>query len=96
MAPITSELLSLLPPHPHPAPAPRHQRIQKPPKAKPSLTRRVGTLANTLSQHAMQTAGWALRQGHSLAMWIPGVAPLVRVWTPPEPPHPGPCNPEAF
>ncbi|XP_013013954.1 perilipin-1 isoform X1 [Cavia porcellus] len=58
------------------APAPRHQRIQKPPKAKPSLTRRVGTLANTLSQHAMQTAGWALRQGHSLAMWIPGVAPL--------------------
>ncbi|XP_004852827.1 perilipin-1 isoform X2 [Heterocephalus glaber] len=58
------------------APVPGRQQTQKPPKAKPSLTRRVGTLANTLSQHAMQTTSWALKQGHSLAMWIPGVAPL--------------------
>ncbi|KFO34606.1 Perilipin-1 [Fukomys damarensis] len=58
------------------APAPGRQRIQKPPKAKPSLSRRVGTLANTLSRQAMQTTSWALKQGHSLAMWIPGVAPL--------------------
>uniref|UniRef100_A0A8C2VUU9 Perilipin n=1 Tax=Chinchilla lanigera TaxID=34839 RepID=A0A8C2VUU9_CHILA len=58
------------------APAPGRQRIQKPPKAKPSLPRRVGTLANTLSRHAMQTTAWALKQGHSLAMWIPGMAPL--------------------
>lgn len=58
------------------APAPGHQGAQKPPKAKPSLVSRVGTLANTLSRHTMQTTAWALKQGHSLAMWIPGVAPL--------------------
>ncbi|ELW62804.1 Perilipin-1 [Tupaia chinensis] len=58
------------------APAPGRQRAQKPPKAKPSLVSRVGTLANTLSQHAMQTTARVLRQGHALAMWIPGVAPL--------------------
>ncbi|XP_023566110.1 perilipin-1 isoform X3 [Octodon degus] len=58
------------------ATAPGRQQIQKPPKAKPSLPRRVGILANTLSRHAMQTTAWALKQGHSLAMWIPGVAPL--------------------
>ena len=46
---------------------------------KPSLVRRVSTLANTLSRHTMQTTAWALKQGHSLAMWIPGVAPLVSV-----------------
>ncbi|XP_008851033.1 perilipin-1 [Nannospalax galili] len=58
------------------ASAPGHQRAQKAPRAKPSLMRRVGTLANTLSQHTMQSTAWALKQGHSLAMWIPGVAPL--------------------
>ncbi|KAM5292187.1 perilipin-1 [Ctenodactylus gundi] len=59
-----------------PAPASGHQRAQKSPKAKPSLARRAGTLASRLSHHAMQTTAWALKQGHSLAMWIPGVAPL--------------------
>uniref|UniRef100_A0A8C5L8H6 Perilipin n=1 Tax=Jaculus jaculus TaxID=51337 RepID=A0A8C5L8H6_JACJA len=59
-----------------PAPAPGRQRAQKVPKAKPSLLSRVGTLANTLSQQTMQTTAWALKQGHALAMWIPGVAPL--------------------
>ncbi|XP_071464738.1 perilipin-1 isoform X3 [Marmota flaviventris] len=58
------------------ASVPGHQGAQKPPKAKPSLVSRVGTLANTLSRHTMQTTAWALKQGHSLAMWIPGVAPL--------------------
>ncbi|KAM5175789.1 perilipin-1 isoform 3-T11 [Callospermophilus lateralis] len=58
------------------ASVPGHQGAQKPPKAKPSLVSRVGTLANTLSRHTMQTTVWALKQGHSLAMWIPGVAPL--------------------
>ncbi|KAM4826265.1 perilipin-1 [Thomomys bottae] len=58
------------------APAPGHAQTQKAPRAKPSLARRVGALANTLSRHTLQTTAWALRQGHSLAMWIPGVAPL--------------------
>ncbi|KAF7466960.1 perilipin-1 isoform X1 [Marmota monax] len=58
------------------ASVPGHQGAQKPPKAKPSLVSRMGTLANTLSRHTMQTTAWALKQGHSLAMWIPGVAPL--------------------
>uniref|UniRef100_A0A8C6HGX7 Perilipin n=1 Tax=Mus spicilegus TaxID=10103 RepID=A0A8C6HGX7_MUSSI len=58
------------------APSSGRQRTQKAPKAKPSLVRRVSTLANTLSRHTMQTTAWALKQGHSLAMWIPGVAPL--------------------
>ncbi|KAM7330622.1 perilipin-1 [Alexandromys fortis] len=58
------------------APTSGRQRDQKTPKAKPSLVRRVSTLANTLSRHTMQTTAWALKQGHSLAMWIPGVAPL--------------------
>lgn len=40
---------------------------------------RVGALANTLSRHAFQTTAQALRQGYALAMWIPGVAPLVSV-----------------
>ncbi|KAB1257445.1 Perilipin-1, partial [Camelus dromedarius] len=53
-----------------------HQHSQKPPKAKPSLMSRVGALANTLSQHTLQTTARALKQGHALAMWIPGVAPL--------------------
>nr|XP_035159703.2 perilipin-1 isoform X3 [Callithrix jacchus] len=57
-------------------PAPGHQQAQKPPKAKPSLVRRVGALTNTLSRHTMQTVARALEQGHTLAMWIPGVAPL--------------------
>ncbi|XP_010985044.3 perilipin-1 isoform X1 [Camelus dromedarius] len=57
-------------------PAPGHQHSQKPPKAKPSLMSRVGALANTLSQHTLQTTARALKQGHALAMWIPGVAPL--------------------
>ncbi|XP_037367318.1 perilipin-1 [Talpa occidentalis] len=57
-------------------PAPGHQRGQQPPKAKPSLVSRVGTLANTLSQHTFQTTARVLKQGHALAMWIPGVAPL--------------------
>ncbi|XP_040825571.1 perilipin-1 [Ochotona curzoniae] len=56
--------------------SPGRQQDQKPPKTKPSLLRRVGALANTLSQHGMQSTAWALRQGHALAMWIPGVAPL--------------------
>ncbi|XP_032325280.1 perilipin-1 isoform X5 [Camelus ferus] len=58
-------------------PAPGHQHSQKPPKAKPSLMSRVGALANTLSQHTLQTTARALKQGHALAMWIPGVAPLL-------------------
>ncbi|XP_045417668.1 perilipin-1 [Lemur catta] len=58
------------------APAPGDQQAQKPPKAKPSLVSRVGALTNTLSGHAMQTTGRVLKQGHALAMWIPGVAPL--------------------
>ncbi|XP_011841735.1 PREDICTED: perilipin-1 [Mandrillus leucophaeus] len=58
------------------APAPGHQQAQKSPKAKPSLMSRVGALTNTLSQHTMQTMARALEQGHTLAMWIPGVAPL--------------------
>ncbi|KAG3262573.1 perilipin-1 isoform X2 [Ictidomys tridecemlineatus] len=58
------------------ASVPGHQGAQKPPKAKPSLVSRVGTLANTLSRNTMQTTAWALKQGYSLAMWIPGVAPL--------------------
>ncbi|XP_052570706.1 perilipin-1 [Peromyscus californicus insignis] len=58
------------------APGSGRQRAQKAPKVKPSLARRVSNLANTLSRHTMQTTAWALKQGHSLAMWIPGVAPL--------------------
>ena len=61
------------------APAPGHQHAQKPPGAKPGLVSRVGTLANTLSQHTFQTTARALKQGQALAMWIPGVAPLVSV-----------------
>ncbi|XP_077796431.1 perilipin-1 isoform X2 [Macaca mulatta] len=57
-------------------PAPGHQQAQKSPKAKPSLMSRVGALTNTLSRHTMQTMARALEQGHTLAMWIPGVAPL--------------------
>lgn len=40
---------------------------------------RVGALANTVSQHTFQTTVRVLKQGHALAMWIPGVAPLVSV-----------------
>ncbi|KAG5198028.1 hypothetical protein R6Z07F_015524 [Ovis aries] len=58
------------------APAPGLQDAQKPPKAKPSFVSRVGALANTLSRHTFQTTARALKQGHALAMWIPGVAPL--------------------
>ncbi|XP_077935010.1 perilipin-1 isoform X2 [Halichoerus grypus] len=58
------------------APAPGQQQAQKPSKAKPSLMHRVGALASTLSQHTFQTTARALKQGHALAMWIPGVAPL--------------------
>uniref|UniRef100_A0A0G2JTP6 Perilipin n=1 Tax=Rattus norvegicus TaxID=10116 RepID=A0A0G2JTP6_RAT len=58
------------------APSSGRQKMQKAPKAKPSLLRRVSTLANTLSRHTMQTTARALKRGHSLAMWIPGVAPL--------------------
>uniref|UniRef100_A0A8D1C3T7 Perilipin 1 n=1 Tax=Sus scrofa TaxID=9823 RepID=A0A8D1C3T7_PIG len=58
------------------ASAPGHQHGQKPPKAKPSLVSRVGTLASTISQHTFQATSRALKQGHALAMWIPGVAPL--------------------
>lgn len=65
-------------------PAPGRQGAPKPPKAKPSLVGRVGALANTLSQHTLQTTARVLKQGHALAMWIPGVAPLVSV---PQPSH---------
>ncbi|XP_057350707.1 perilipin-1 isoform X3 [Manis pentadactyla] len=58
------------------APAPGHQQAQKPLKAQQSLVSRVGALANTLSRHTFQTTAQALKQGHALAMWIPGVAPL--------------------
>lgn len=58
------------------APAPGLQQAQEPPKTKGSLVSRVGTLANTLSQHTFQTTARVLKQGHALAMWIPGVAPL--------------------
>ncbi|XP_012588133.1 PREDICTED: perilipin-1 [Condylura cristata] len=50
--------------------------VWKPPQAPPSLVSRVGVLANTLSQHTFQTAARVLKQGHALAMWIPGAAPL--------------------
>ncbi|KAL1774668.1 perilipin-1 [Sigmodon hispidus] len=66
----------LLPSKEESATASGRQRAQKAPKTKPSLVRRVSTLANTLSRHTMQTTAWALKKGHSLAMWIPGVAPL--------------------
>ncbi|XP_016072656.1 PREDICTED: perilipin-1 [Miniopterus natalensis] len=58
------------------APAPGCQQAQKSPKTKPSLVSRVGSLANTLSRHTLQTTAQVLKQGHALAMWIPGVAPL--------------------
>uniref|UniRef100_A0A2I3GAL0 Perilipin 1 n=1 Tax=Nomascus leucogenys TaxID=61853 RepID=A0A2I3GAL0_NOMLE len=58
------------------APAPGHQQAQKSPKAKPSLMSRVGALTNTLSRYTMQTMARALEQGHTVAMWIPGVVPL--------------------
>ncbi|XP_073083081.1 perilipin-1 isoform X2 [Manis javanica] len=58
------------------ASAPGHQQAQKPLKAQQSLVSRVGALANTLSRHTFQTTAQALKQGHALAMWIPGVAPL--------------------
>ncbi|XP_016007072.2 perilipin-1 isoform X1 [Rousettus aegyptiacus] len=56
--------------------APGRPRTQKSPKTKPSLVTRVGALANTVSQHTFQTTVRVLKQGHALAMWIPGVAPL--------------------
>ncbi|XP_012790191.2 perilipin-1 [Sorex araneus] len=58
------------------APTSGNQQTQKPPKAKPNLMARVGALANTVTQHTFQTTARALKQGHALAMWIPGVAPL--------------------
>ncbi|XP_029808157.1 perilipin-1 [Suricata suricatta] len=58
------------------APAPGRQPAQKPPKGQRSLGSRVGALASTLSQHTLQTTARVLKQGHALAMWIPGVAPL--------------------
>ncbi|XP_015418718.1 PREDICTED: perilipin-1 [Myotis davidii] len=58
------------------APAPGRQQAQKPPKTNRSLMSRVGNLANTVSQHTFQTTKQVLKQGHALAMWIPGVAPL--------------------
>ncbi|CAK6442439.1 unnamed protein product [Pipistrellus nathusii] len=58
------------------APVPGRPQAQKPPKADRSLASRVGTLANTISQHTLQTTKQVLKQGHALAMWIPGVAPL--------------------
>ena len=76
--PLSPSLICFLP-YLYLAPSSGRQRTQKAPKAKPSLVRRVSTLANTLSRHTMQTTAWALKQGHSLAMWIPGVAPLVSV-----------------
>ncbi|XP_062946888.1 perilipin-1 [Cynocephalus volans] len=58
------------------APVPGRHQAQKPPKGKPTLGSRVRALANTLSRQTMQTTTWALKEGHALAMWIPGVAPL--------------------
>ncbi|XP_036211704.1 perilipin-1 [Myotis myotis] len=58
------------------APVPGRQQAQKPPKTNRSLMSRVGNLANTVSQHTFQTTKQVLKQGHALAMWIPGVAPL--------------------
>lgn len=57
---------------------------------------RVGALANTVSQHTFQTTVGVLKQGHALAMWIPGVAPLVSVCPPlsPSVSHPTPPHPE--
>ncbi|XP_075413563.1 perilipin-1 [Tenrec ecaudatus] len=58
-------------------PGPGHPRTQKKSaKDKPSLMKRVGALANTLSQQTFQTTAWALKQGHAAAMWVPGVATL--------------------
>lgn len=62
-----------------PAPAPGRQHPGTPPKTKPSLMSRVGALADTLSRHTFQTTAQVLRQGHALAMWVPGVSPLVSV-----------------
>lgn len=53
---------------------------------------RVGALANTVSQHTFQTTIRALKQGHALAMWIPGVAPLVSACLLPPTPQ-VPCSP---
>ncbi|XP_037000912.2 perilipin-1 [Artibeus jamaicensis] len=58
------------------APAPERQHPRTPPKTKPSLVSRVGALANTLSRHTLQTTAQVLKQGHALAMWVPGVSPL--------------------
>ncbi|XP_054433540.1 perilipin-1 [Pteronotus mesoamericanus] len=67
----------LLPPaNEEPGSAPGRPDPRKPPKAKPSLLRRVGALANTLSQHTFQTTAQVLKQGHALAMWVPGLSPL--------------------
>ncbi|KAF3818032.1 hypothetical protein GH733_014904 [Mirounga leonina] len=76
LLPSAKEGFPCFPPKSHPAPAPGQQQAQKPPKAKPSLMHRVGALASTLSQHTFQATAGALKQGHALAMWIPGVAPL--------------------
>ncbi|XP_045680790.1 perilipin-1 [Phyllostomus hastatus] len=57
-------------------PAPGRQHPRAPPKTKPSLASRVGALANTLSRHTFQTTAQVLKQGHALAMWVPGVSPL--------------------
>ncbi|XP_074090198.1 perilipin-1 isoform X2 [Macrotis lagotis] len=57
----------------HPSP---HQVQQKLPQQKPSLLQRIGTLTNTVSQHTFQATVQTLRWGHSIAKWIPGVAPL--------------------
>ncbi|XP_049639214.1 perilipin-1 isoform X2 [Suncus etruscus] len=58
------------------APTSGHQQPQKTPKVKPSLMARVGALASTVTHHTLQTTARALKQGHALAMWVPGVAPL--------------------
>lgn len=93
--PLSSPRCSpLLAPSPdsHPNRAPGRQGAQKTPRAKPSLVSRVGALANTLSQHTFQTTARVLKQGHALAMWIPGVAPLVSVHPVPSRSLQGPCH----
>lgn len=73
-APLISHLLYCLP-----APAAGRRHPRRPPETKPSLVSRVGALADNLSRHTLQTTAQVLKRGHALAMWVPGVSPLVSV-----------------
>ncbi|XP_038603033.1 perilipin-1-like isoform X2 [Tachyglossus aculeatus] len=68
----------VMPPEDKPATVLGHPGTPSPqaPRPKPGLVHRIGTLAGTVSQRAFRTTARTLRQGHALALWIPGVAPL--------------------